>query len=134
MHRILPILLSLCAPAFAADLEVRVTDLRSTDGQLLVAVCPQADFASDRCTLTGSAPASDGAVTIRGIPPGTYAVQAVHDENGNGTLDLRFRVQPLEGMGFSRDAPIRRGPPRFGDAALAIRGDGTISLAMRYFQ
>ena len=127
------LLLFSSAPAIAADLRVVATGLRSAEGQLLVAVCPEADFTTFECPHVGIAPTSEGAVVIRGVPPGTYAVQAIHDENGNGMLDRRL-FRPTEGMAFSRDAPMRRGPPQFGDAALAVTGNGTISVTMRYFQ
>lgn len=124
----------LAAPAGAADLRVVVEGLRSTEGQILVAVCPEASFTTAECPHTARAPAAAGEVVVTDVPPGSYAVQAIHDENGNGDLDRRFGLLPQEGIGFSRDAPMRRGPPSFGDAAIDLRGDGTISLAMRYFQ
>ena len=74
-------------------------------------------------------------MTLSGVPAGVYAVQAIHDENDNLELDLGFARRPLEGMGFSRDAPMRFGPPRFADAAIELRDPGgTLSLKMRYFQ
>jgi uncharacterized protein (DUF2141 family) len=69
---------------------------------------------------------------VEGVPPGTYAVQAFHDEDGDGTLDRRG-FWPSEGLGFSRDAPMRMGPPRFGDAAVRIERDGRITVTMRYY-
>ena len=116
----------------AADLRVVVSGLRSGAGLIQVAVCPKELFAKRGCPFTATGLAADGAVTVRGIPPGVYAVQAFHDENGNGDLDRRA-FWPLEGLGFSRDAPMRRGPPRFGDAAMRIDGNGTVNLTMRYF-
>ena len=121
-------------PAAAADLTVRIGNLRSAEGQLLVAVCEEAQFTKPGCAYTGQAAASGGVVTVRDVPPGTYAIQAIHDENGNGTLDRRLMFLPLEGIGFSRNAPMRRGPPRFADAALEIQGDGVVSFDMAYFQ
>ena len=128
------VLLLATLPAAAADLTVRIGNLRSAEGQLLVAVCDEARFTEPGCPYTATAPASGGTVTIRDVPPGIYAVQAIHDENGNGTLDRRLMFLPLEGIGFSRNAPMRRGPPSFADAALEIRGDGVVSFDMAYFQ
>ena len=72
-------------------------------------------------------------MTIQGVPDGVYAVQAFHDEDSDGDLDRRgFR--PDEGLAFSNDARMRRGPPRFRDAAVRVAGDGRITLQMRYFQ
>ena len=129
------ILLTLAAtPALAADLRVVITNLRSAEGRILVAVCPEDRFATADCPHVGRAPAAEGAVVVRDVPPGIYAVQAIHDENANDELDRRLGFMPLEGFGFSRDAPLRRGPPDFDDAAIDLRGDGTISLSLRYFR
>jgi uncharacterized protein (DUF2141 family) len=38
------------------------------------------------------------------IPPGTYALAVIHDENSNGKLDTDLLGIPTEGYGFSNDA------------------------------
>ena len=38
------------------------------------------------------------------IPPGTYALTVIHDENMNGKLDTNRLGIPTEGYGFSNDA------------------------------
>ncbi|MBP1804900.1 DUF2141 domain-containing protein [Rubellimicrobium aerolatum] len=121
-------------PGGAADLRIEVEGLRNATGTVYAAVCVEEDFLKPACDHFGSAPASGGVVTVTGVPPGTYAVQVVHDENDNRTLD-RPGFLPTEGMGFSRDAPMRFGPPRWGDAAFALPETGaTVKLTMRYFQ
>jgi uncharacterized protein (DUF2141 family) len=115
----------------AADLVVRIEGLRSTAGLVRVAVCPQDSFTTAKCPHSGAAEAASGVVVVKDVPDGIYAVQAFHDEDGDGDLD-RNGFWPLEGMGFSRDAPMRLGPPRFRDAAVAITGDATVTLKMRY--
>lgn len=134
--------LTLCASfagfsgaAAGADVRVVVDGLRNDRGNLLVAVCTEEVFLSAGCRYVAGAPAGEGTATVRGVPPGSYAVQAFHDENGNGTIDHTLRFFPLEGMGFSRDARMRRGPPRFADAAFELGDrDATLKLTMRYFQ
>lgn len=123
----------LAGTAQAADLRVEVTGLRSQQGTLLVAVCTPETFARRGCPHVATAPASKGAAIVRGVPPGLWAVQAIHDEDGNGTLTRRGLL-PDEGIAFSRDAAMRMGPPRFADAAVALTGSGTIAVTMRYFK
>ena len=118
--------------AAAADLTVEFAGLRSAAGLVRVAVCPEATFTKPQCPHVAVVPADRGAAVVEGIPPGIYAVQVFHDEDGDGDLDRRA-FWPTEGLGFSRDAPMRMGPPRFGDAALRINGNGTIRVTMRYF-
>ena len=119
--------------AVAGNLTVRTDGLRSTVGEVLVALCTAETFTTRGCAINGRAPAGRD-VTLRDVPPGVYAVQAVHDEDGDGDLD-RGLLLPTEGIGFSRDAPMRRGPPRFDDAAIRVGPEGgTVELTMRYFQ
>jgi uncharacterized protein (DUF2141 family) len=135
MRAILICLALVPSMAWAATVQVTVHGVRNDHGSVLVALCTSADFLRPRCAWKASAPASAGTVTLRidGVPPGTYAGQAFHDENGNGRLDRSFLGLPEEGMGFSRDAPMRMGPPRFEDAAFPVTASGAaIELRLRY--
>lgn len=130
------VLLLLATPAHAADLSVTVTGVKTERGKVLVALCTPETFLKAGCPYTGSQPAQPGrvTVTVRGVPPGTYAVQAFHDENDNLDIDRNFLGLPEEGIGFGNDAPIRFGPPRYADAALSVAEPGTrTSLTLRYF-
>ena len=65
------------------------------------------------------------------IPPGTYALAVVHDENMNGKLDVNWMKIPKEGYGFSNDAKALLGAPSFSAASFAYDGQNlelTISL------
>lgn len=65
------------------------------------------------------------------IPPGTYALAVIHDENSNGKLDTNWLRIPTEGYGFSNDAKARLGPPAFSAASFSYDGRSvqlTISL------
>lgn len=65
------------------------------------------------------------------IPPGTYAIVVIHDENMNGKLDTSLLGKPTEGYGFSNDAKGVLGSPSFSAASFTYDGqnlDLTISL------
>lgn len=65
------------------------------------------------------------------IPPGTYALAVVHDENMNGKLDVNWLGIPTEGYGFSNDAKALLGAPSFSAASFPYDGknlDLTLSL------
>lgn len=65
------------------------------------------------------------------IPPGTYALAVIHDENMNGKLDTNWVGVPTEGYGFSNDAKALLGAPSFSAASFPYDGqnlDMTISL------
>lgn len=129
-------LLTLARGGHAAALEVIVGGVVDDAGHVLVAVCTKETFLGADCPHTARAPAARGAVAVRvpDVPPGTYAVQAFHDANDNLDIDRSLLGLPTEGMGFSNDAPMRFGPPRYDDAAIEIDGvDTSISFTLRYF-
>ncbi len=126
----------LCGSACAATVAVTVTNVRNDRGKVLVALCTRATFLQPNCAWRGNAVARRGQVqiSIDGVPPGLYAAQAFHDENGNGKLDRSLLGLPEEAMGFSNDAPMRLGPPRFDAASFTVAAQGTtIRFALRYF-
>jgi uncharacterized protein (DUF2141 family) len=130
--------LGLLAATAAPDgtLTVRVANVRNAKGVVHMDVCPKAQFLKDDCPWSADAPAHPGEtiVVIRDLPPGDYAVQGFHDENGNGKVDRAlFGAIPKEGIAFSRDAPIHLSPPKWADAVFAFDGHAkAITLKMRY--
>ncbi len=122
--------------AQATTVQITVTNIHNNHGQVLVALCPRADFLRPHCAWQGHTQAQPGAVTltIPDVPPGTYAAEAFHDENNNGRLDRTLLGLPQEAMGFSNNAPLILGPPSFAAAAFPVSGDVTpISFALRYY-
>ena len=63
------------------------------------------------------------------VPPGTYAMAVVHDENMNGKLDTNWLGLPTEGYGFSNDAKAVLSAPSFADASFTYDGR-SIDLTM----
>jgi len=120
------------------DLTVTVTGLRNGRGKVLACLASAATAFPD-CKGTGAArhaivSANKGTVTVEfgPVPPGTYAISLFHDENGNGKLDTVMMI-PREGYGFSRDAAVRFGPPRFAAAAFTVgNAPEHQTLKMRY--
>lgn len=128
----------LVASGEAATYEVKVTltGLRSAKGQVLACLTAQPrdfpDCTGDPAAHHLAVPAGAGVILDFGaVSPGLYAVSVIHDENGNGQLDKRLML-PREGYGFSRDAPVRFGPPRFAAAAFAVTGNTAQTLRLRY--
>lgn len=123
------------SPPAPAPIEVTVTGLRSDEGMVRVSVCPAALFLKT-CPWSASAPARKGSVTVtvNGVPPGHYAVQAFHDANADNKLAQYWFGLPKEGIGFSNDAMPRMTMPRFSVAAFdhgaALQ---RIPVTVRYF-
>lgn len=101
---------------------VEVRGVRSGAGHVLVALCAEADFLTDHCAYHASVPAHAGDVLVRvnGVPPGVYAVEAFHDDDDTRKLEHGFLSRPRKGFGFSRDAAMRFGPPRFNEAGFGV--------------
>jgi uncharacterized protein (DUF2141 family) len=125
--------------AVEADGEVSatVTGLRSSKGQVVACLTTRPDTFPDcerdpqaRALKTPAAPTVT--LDFGRVPSGRYAIAVFHDENGNGRLDKRLII-PREGYGFSRDAPVMMGPPRFARAAFATSGaEHHETIRMRY--
>jgi uncharacterized protein (DUF2141 family) len=74
---------------------------------------------------------SQARCNFENIPPGKYAMAAVHDENMNGKLDTNWMGIPTEGYGFSNNAKALLGAPSFSAASFQYDGrnlDLTIRL------
>jgi uncharacterized protein (DUF2141 family) len=56
------------------------------------------------------------------IPPGSYALAVIHDENMNGKLDTNWLGIPIEGYGFSSGAKASTGAPSFNAASFLYDG------------
>lgn len=111
-------------PPEPASIVVDVNGLRSQKGQIEACMTaePRAfpDCQKDPKARHLTAPAINGAALQFGkVAPGRYAIALFHDENGNGRMDTMM-FMPREGFGFSRDAPLKLGPPRFGAAAFEV--------------
>ena len=121
----------------AGQVSATVTGLRSEKGQVLACLTAQPETFPEcqndpdaRSLVVAAAPVV--ALDFGPVRPGRYAIALIHDENGNGRLDKRL-MMPREGFGFSRDAPVSLGPPRFAAAAFTVDGtDSHKSIRMRY--
>lgn len=136
--------LALCAGAQAepqraalqtGTLHVVIENARSARGNVHVDICPEANFLS-KCPYSAEASAREGRVEVivHGVPPGRYAAQITHDENGNKKVDRGFLGIPREGIGFSNNVRVRFHAPRFADAAFEVTaGTQSIAVRLQYF-
>ena len=124
----------------ATQLAVEVSGLNQLEGQVCLNLFDSsAGFPSDRdealqtmCVDT----AEDVPVlaTFENLAPGSYAVSAFHDANGDNEFNRNFVGMPAEGFGFSRNPEALTGPPEFGDAVVLVAGAETkIEIELSYF-
>ena len=131
----MPLLAGAAAPT--ADVSLTVTGLRSAKGQVLICLTREAehfpDCSGSATARTAIVPASRPTTSFDDLSQGNYAIAVLHDENGNGRADTTLGLIPREGFGFSRDAPVRMGPPKFEQAAFPLSGDDiSHAIRMRY--
>lgn len=116
--------------------EVQITGLRNTKGQILVCLTanPKAfpDCSKDKASVRMAVKAANAsAFTIVAPTNGTYAIAVVHDENSNNKMDTTIFL-PKEGFGFSRNPTITVGPPSFKSASFVVDGDMHQTIQMKY--
>lgn len=122
-----------------STITISVTNLRNADG-VVRACMTGAEQSFPKCRGVKGAHAAkmdarEGTITMTftGVKPGRYAIALLHDENSNGKADRALGMMPKEGFGFSRDAPVRMGPPSFSDAVFEMNGDDRLmAIKMRY--
>ncbi len=102
-------------------LEIHVDGIRNEKGVIGAAVYNKPDGwpeSNDKSFRHGPAPftGSSGTITFSDIPPGDYAIVAIHDENKNHKLDRNFLGWPLEGFGFANNPKVLLEAPPFKSA------------------
>ncbi|MXO55779.1 DUF2141 domain-containing protein [Pontixanthobacter gangjinensis] len=125
-------------PRDTGSVKVTVNDLRNSNG--VVRACmttnpkqfPKCRGDVNAYSVVVSAQSSV-TLTFKGVKPGRYAIALLHDENNNGKADRALMMMPTEGYGFSRDAKVSMGPPKFSAAAFDVTAtDQTQTIRMRY--
>jgi uncharacterized protein (DUF2141 family) len=120
-------------PAKGETLVVHVKGVRPTGGQIQLDLYNVARKHVARQRV--AAKAGDTRIEFAGLAPGGYGVYVYHDENGNGKLDTGGLLRlPVEGYGFSNDAPVRFGPPAIADLRVDLSPGATATTraTMRY--
>jgi uncharacterized protein (DUF2141 family) len=122
------------AQAGAGSLDLSISGLRNAKGNVLICLTTNPkgfpDCKADTTARKIKVAAGQAAhIHVTDLPPGTYAISLIHDENGNNKMDTMM-MMPREGFGFSRDPKIRFGPPKFAAAQFAV-GAGANGLTVR---
>ena len=109
-----------------------MSGLRSATGLLQACLTTRPDAfpgcSKDPAAIRLRVPAEKPHLRFTGIAPGLYAIAIVHDENGNGKVDMALFL-PREGVGASLNPPVRMGPPTFRSAAFKV-GESNVSLSV----
>ncbi len=130
-------LILMAGPASAARIIVTVDGLHSAQGNVFVGLyaSPAKFLNGNQTDATRRVRASTAPITVvfDNLAPGTYAVGAFHDENGNDHLDTNFLGLPIEGYALSNGVRPAFSKPNFYQAAFSVgAGDKPVALHIRY--
>lgn len=121
----------------AVKLTVETTSLRAAQGEVATTVYPDdvRKFLARGGKLARVRTPAVSPITRAcfWLPPGHYAVAVYHDQDGDHDFARDALGRPVEGFGFSNDAPARLGLPAFADVRFHLPPGGrTIRVKMRY--
>jgi uncharacterized protein (DUF2141 family) len=115
-------------PPPCPGLHVTILDIRNSSGTVACALFDSAsgfpiEFLREAASvMVIRIRKSQARCDFEDLPPGTYALAVIHDENMNGRLDTNALGIPTEGYGFSNDAKAWFGAPSFKAASFAYDG------------
>jgi uncharacterized protein (DUF2141 family) len=116
------------------SLTVNIEKIKEDKGVVLVALFSEANqflktpFKGQEAAISGSS----ATVSFENLPAGVYAVSVIHDKNTNGKLDSNFMGIPKEGFGFSNNAKVAFGPPKFEEASFKVPETKVVSIVLKY--
>jgi len=120
-------------------LQVSVSGMRTTQGQIVITIYPDAQkgflkgpykLAEQRLPVV--LPVTHACFAMPA--PGEYAVALFGDVNDNDHFDLTLLGLPAEGYGFSNNPHLVLGPPKIGKVVVAAHtGDNQIDVTMQYY-
>jgi len=121
-------------------LTVSVSGVRNDKGQVLIWVWngpdgfPKKGDKSYKVVAIDANKAVNGMVTTTfELPPGTFAVTTLHDENKDGEMDTNAFGIPKEGYGASNNVVTHLHAPSFDQSKFQLTASGhKISISMRY--
>ena len=118
---------------------VEITELRSSEGQVLVSIYndakgyPRNRDAVLQTKIVDPIESTDVRVVFENLPHGEYALAIMHDENKSGDMDYAAFGLPAEGYCFSNNLRPRLRAPKFKKAKFVLDNDNvTQRLRMRY--
>lgn len=130
------ILFFISSSVFSQTLLVEISGIRNREGLIRLAFfVSEAGFRAEKPVferMLSKTPVQNGnlVVSLDSIPPGTYGIALLDDENKNGKLDYRL-ILPKEGVGFSnyKHHGIKR--PVLSDFSFLVKKNVTLRIPIR---
>ena len=122
------------------NLKITITRLHSNEGVVLVSLFKDGSgYPDDAAKAFGKEKGyiveKSSTIIFKSVPPGSYAVAILHDENNNQKMDKNMLGIPKEGYGFSNNASAPFGPPSYKKASFThtTNGQTEIQVKAKYF-
>ena len=116
--------LTLYSFAQTANIQLRIQNIRGTEGQLVIGLFNNAESfkAKQNPFKNTKVDIADSVISLRflAVPKGEYAVAVFHDENKDGKVNTKSMKIPVEGVGISGEMRKMRAP-KFEDAVCSFR-------------
>ncbi len=133
---LIPLLLGAFSFTGQGRLIIKVKGCRSDRGKIMIALYDDASsFDKNRNAMYHKVIAIENGqaeVVFDQLPPGDYAYKIYHDENTNEKLDKNLLGIPKEGFGFSNNAKVRFGPPKFRECVMKIHQTAVSTVRLQY--
>ncbi len=106
------------------DLDIVVTEIKDTDGQLMISISkgkhgfPHNNYYRQIFISDFSSPKFN--LTVKDLPNGNYAVSLLHDEDLNGKMTKNLIRIPKEGFAFSRNYKVILRAPKYNESNFDI--------------
>ena len=121
-------------------LKVKITNFRSANNNVILLLFDDKNtskFSDSKYSIKKIESKVKNNALVLSIPNlkyGKYAIAVLHDEDNNGEMTTGFLGLPREGYGYSNNAKVNFGPPKFENASFLLnKTDEEISIEIRYF-
>ena len=137
------IFLNLPALAFAQSscpgIHVKIPNIKNSTGNIACGIFetpegfPKEFSGSAKVIIIKKIEKTQAQCDFSDIPPGTYAIAVIHDENMNNELDANWVGKPTEGYGFSNTTIEEFGAPAFSAASFRYDGENlNLTIKLEY--
>ena len=121
-------------PASGSEIDIVVSTLRSRVGVLGCRLFKDPKGFPEKppwfAQTGGPITAKTQSCHFADVPPGTYAVAVMHDENSNGKLDKSFIGKPVEGYGVSNNHTYALQSPEWAESKFEVKSGQKVKLAI----
>ena len=103
---------------------VTIENITNNNGSVILGLHTEDTFMKGQGIMNAESKIVDGKITVtfKNVEAGSYAIMALHDENGNKRMDFQENGMPKESYGMSNN-PVMYGPPQFASAKFDLNNE-----------